>query len=219
MKYGDVTCHQRRHLSGIGRYPQIGDGNLCFDNSIGTLKLPVSPLRGGTGIVDGCGNIRSCRLGKSFQELRASGIAADVAAVEENVAVAGERRANGRERVSVFASYRVPFQRGGAKQQPCFLTMTDDVDGIDASTTLKVVGHLRDAVFGGIDLHDFHVASQIVAQDLPIGHARVDEGDFDARRCGFRRPQLSSRSDFIRGRRLDCRCGWHIRLGCLCRGV
>ena len=102
---------------------------------------------------------------------------ADLAAVQHQVAVSLERRADAFQRLAVFGEV-VAGQPHVAHLHVAVGTVGQQVNGIEAIAALEVVGHLLQAVLGRVEDHHFGVTRQAFEQLADIGHLAIDEHHF-----------------------------------------
>lgn len=121
------------------------------------------------------------QLRQPRQQFRAPGVGADVAAIEQDVALRGQRRADGGQ-LALATAERGGIQLHRAQAHAAFGAVADDVDRVDAAAAAQRVGDLLQAIAGLVQHDDFGAGPDLRDQLLVVLDLVVHEHDLAARR-------------------------------------
>ena len=143
------------------------------------LEQPVAAQYRGTGLVDGGRNISAGHRRDGLDEVCAGTALADVTAIQQDVAICGERTSDARKIHRVLLRQGVRGIGLAGDNQVARTAVADDMDGVNAALPVHKIGHLIQAVTGGVDQYDACVRiADIDQKPLVIGHRDVEEYDF-----------------------------------------
>ena len=145
-----------------------------FDVAGLRFEHPVATQRSGAGFVGRGGNIGLGEAGEFLNEAGASRALRDVAAVEQKVAVLGQRLADGGE-CGAVAGERVGTEPRRAKRGLPRRTVTEEVNGGNVALAGQGIGHNLQTVFAGAYLIHRGTRCNAVDQGLHIGQTCVDK--------------------------------------------
>ena len=155
-----------------GKHVGVGLDRAAVD-----LEVPVAAALRVAGEVAGRCDVRA---GGSRQSLRGGETArtlAEIAAVEQQVALVGQRRTDACQIVGVGAGDGLVGQLARAQGERARIAVREDVDGGDVLAAFEDVRHLRDAV--GARFQDVHLDGRVdlTQHRTQILDGRVDEDD------------------------------------------
>ena len=133
---------------------------------------PVAAERGVAGVVDGRGNIRMryCR-----QRIGGGEVLAEIAAIDQDIAIIRQMLADGTEPVLVVGRDALRGQMRGTERQIARLAIAEDMQGRDVVDAVECVGKIAHAVDTGRDDDNRGVGRQCVDQGLRVGNGAVDD--------------------------------------------
>ena len=151
------------------------------------LQIPVAAKRRRSGQVIGGRHVRIGQVGDEIEQGLARLARAQIAAVQEEVAVFGQRLPDPRH-VRLHQGNR---QAGGdegipAEMQSTLGAVAENVDGVVTGVGLGPLRQLGQAALGAIDQHDPDAVPHPVHQGLIIGQGGVDEDHLPASAIGRR---------------------------------
>ncbi|GAB7529231.1 hypothetical protein PS3A_16400 [Pseudomonas sp. 3A(2025)] len=156
---------------------QLRSQRRGFDRADTALQRPVAAQGRCPGVVYGSGDVGT---GDSRQFIK-EGLALfgfdDIAAIQHQVAVGLECRADAFQCLAVFGKV-IAGQPDIAHLHAAVGPVGQQVNGVQALAALKVVGHLLQAVLVRVENHYLGVARQAFEQFADIGYLAIDEYDF-----------------------------------------
>ncbi|WZB70481.1 hypothetical protein WJ968_33880 [Achromobacter xylosoxidans] len=153
--------------------------------AVSILPLAASsvqfPPRARARAVAGGGHVGVRQLRQPRQQFGALGVGADVATIEQDVALFGQRRADlGQLRLACVERGGVQLHR--AQAHAAFGAVADDVDRVDATAAAQRVGDLLQAIAGLVQHDDFGAGPDLRDQLLVVLDLVVHEHDLATRR-------------------------------------
>ena len=156
------------------------------------LERPVGAACRSTGEVGTGRHVGAGERAQVVHELLAGGALRHIAAVQQQVGTAGKRRAPLRQFTGAHE------QRGGVESHAAELhcavaAVAQHMHGTDVGAAVQGLADAADAVFAGVDAHDFNrpagiaLRLQVVDQRLRLRQRQVDKRDLHRRRGGRRR--------------------------------
>lgn len=171
--------------------------HLRFDLADRAFQRPVAALHCGARCIGRGGHIGARQGGHPDQQRIA--LSRDIAAVQQDVAVCGEARADGRPLRGMFGNV-VRRDDAVAERDLPGRAVADDLQGADVGAAVQRSGQLCNAVRAVVDQDHLAARRQRLHHLLPVDHALVHHVHRVRRGGGCRR---------LAGRR----CGWRIRHG------
>ena len=151
------------------------------------FEHPVAAQVGRAGLVDGSRDVGAGHLADGLDEALAGAALADVAAVQQDVAVGAQCLADACEIHLVLLRQAVRRIGLAGEDQVAGAAVADDVDRVDIAPAIHVVGHLVERIAARIEHHHRCVGIHPGEQRLVALDGRVDEHDLVAHRRRFGR--------------------------------
>ena len=188
----DTVDHRAIGLPGhqrpAGTVGQLQQVAVIFRNQRGrldpagtTFQIPVPAQDHVPGTVDGCGNVRPGSQREGIDEGLPFGTVADIAAIDQDVAIRRHLGSDQRQAFRQFAGHGVGQEPGRAQEEGVGRPVADEVDCFDIGLAGERREHLIDAVLRLVDDDDDALIGPFGGQRLIVIQAAVDEDEGVAR--------------------------------------
>nr|WP_236262686.1 hypothetical protein [Caenispirillum salinarum] len=179
MTIGGPIIENELHRSTgeVQHVAEVRDGDFRrFDRASRDLQVPIAPKVRRAGPVVGRGDVGARRRRQFRQKLLTTGIGADHASVQHDVAGFGQGLAQ-RGEISSAAGQIFRRQRHSTKTNGALGPVREDMNGVIPASSFCPSRHLRQPVLTRLQDHNFQTVTNGVRQNLMVLHTGIDEDD------------------------------------------
>ena len=178
---GHVLGHRRRFVAvdrgGKQMLVARRTQSARLDRADPLLEVPAAAECGGAGRILGRGDVGARSICQGPQEGGAALASPDIAAVDQDVGVAAERRSNHGEIGGMRRRHALGVQLRAAEAQASLRTVRQDMNRGNALPAGERLRDLVDAVGSRIENHDLDGCRDFAEQGLQVGDIGLDKGD------------------------------------------